>query len=82
MRTTRRIEKAQPIRAAKSRATTLPTMRPAEMLNGMPPAGMAASSSTLRSAPMVPAMTVTTTACTTTPPKSVRVRAPMALSTP
>ena len=52
------------------------------IVNGMEPAGMTASSSSASAAPMVHAITLTTSAWSTTPANSVRDRAPIALSTP
>ncbi len=48
----------------------------------MDPAGIAAASASEAATPMSEATRVTITACSTTPPKSVRDPAPRALSTP
>ena len=82
-RRTRRSEKAQPITAARSSRTTLMTIRPGEMSSGIEPGGISRVEHAPRATPaMAEAIRVTTTAWTTSPPKIVRDRAPIALSTP
>ena len=69
-------------RRPTSSRTALVTIRRGEMSSGIEPGGITASRSRARPPAMTTATAVTTTACTTRPANSVRLRAPIALSTP
>src|SRR5690606_31008305 len=81
-RRTRRKEKAQPTIAANNRKPTLVSRRSAVAMNGIPPAGIAASSVSAAAAPIAEATRVTISAWSNTPPNSARDPAPIAFRIP